>query len=437
MATARDVVVNPLLCFAIHCYRKHPLKILKSITSDYYSPELVSSAKDRLVADIEAISPPNWKSLVKRRGENKFKIEIDDILSAITFADENGFLDKLPRYVVENLDDIPIMRMERGEFGILISKLDKLEKSVSTLRSVSSNVGQHSNRYDPPGHVLAAVSSDQPINQNRIPPTQPKPAEALSSRFVESSARQSIVEINESTDGGTDTGNSLDFTVATSRKKRRLSARTSPNDRILSQQPTMPTTEDSNPWSRLTASSNNVNRATPHTTEAIVNKKHSRKTFKFFGRSTKSNTDQHSTTIKLRAAKPYVKKTVYAIYNVDNAETAESMNEFLFQECGLRTISCFALKMPEGSESTTYRVCIDAVDSQKFFNEYAWASGIVIRPWKFNPKKAAKQAAPSTDVGTRSEAPGAVPAPLSPSTDPPVGVTNMDADDASHETNSV
>ena len=69
----------------------------------------------------------NWKSSEKRRGNNKTRQEVDDILAAITFVDDSSSLDKLPRYCVDNLGDILIMRMERGEFAILLSKLDKIQ----------------------------------------------------------------------------------------------------------------------------------------------------------------------------------------------------------------------------------------------------------------------------------------------------------------------
>lgn len=65
--------------------------------------------------------------------ENKSKQEIEDIMSAITSVDENSSLNKLPHCCVESLDDVPIMRMEKGELAILISKQDKMDENFNSL----------------------------------------------------------------------------------------------------------------------------------------------------------------------------------------------------------------------------------------------------------------------------------------------------------------
>ena len=91
---------------------------------DFYNAESIGTA-------IETLKLENWKSPPNRREkgdkENKLRQELDDIMSALTFIDENASFTRLPRYSVDDLENIPIMRMESGEFAILMTKLDKLD----------------------------------------------------------------------------------------------------------------------------------------------------------------------------------------------------------------------------------------------------------------------------------------------------------------------
>ena len=47
----------------------------------------------------------NWARLANRRDENKTKKDLEDIFSAISLVDENMAMVKLPKYVVDHLDD--------------------------------------------------------------------------------------------------------------------------------------------------------------------------------------------------------------------------------------------------------------------------------------------------------------------------------------------
>jgi hypothetical protein len=76
--------------------------------------DVINAAKDKLSTDIDGLVLPNWTRPIKRRGDNKSKQDIEDMFGAVSFVDECS---ALPRYVTDNLDDIPIMRMDRGENG--------------------------------------------------------------------------------------------------------------------------------------------------------------------------------------------------------------------------------------------------------------------------------------------------------------------------------
>ena len=83
------------------------------------------------MTDIDGLNLESMKCLVKWSGDNKAKQEVEDILTAVTVVDEKYALIKLPHYSFDNLDNLPLMRMERGEFAILISRLDKIEETMA------------------------------------------------------------------------------------------------------------------------------------------------------------------------------------------------------------------------------------------------------------------------------------------------------------------
>jgi len=116
--------INALLCFVLHSHKRQSLKTIRSTVKDFYQTEIISEAKDLLLCDFEALKPDKWIRPPMRRGENKVKHDLDDILSTVTFLDEKIYLSKIPIYATDNLDIVPMFRMERGEFAILISKLD-------------------------------------------------------------------------------------------------------------------------------------------------------------------------------------------------------------------------------------------------------------------------------------------------------------------------
>ena len=89
-----------------------------------------------------------------------------------------------------------------------------------------------------------------------------------------------------------------------------------------------------------------------------------------------------------QAAKPYVNKRVYAIYNVSNNESVQSLSEFIEKACGVKPLSCFKIKSND-TDSSSFRVCINASVCEQFLDPNIWDDGIVIRIWKFKAKSAA------------------------------------------------
>ena len=117
----RPVVINELLCFLANKYgNKYNDKNLKMILTNFYPQEEILKAKETLLKDIELINPDKWTKPGHRRDSDlsqRASKEVGDIISSWRLLDENGLIDKLPKYVALDLTNTPPVRMEEGEFN--------------------------------------------------------------------------------------------------------------------------------------------------------------------------------------------------------------------------------------------------------------------------------------------------------------------------------
>ena len=97
----------------------------------------------------------------RRGGDNKANKETDDIISLFTCVDENKLLDLLPRYVSDNTDAMPPIRIYEGDLHGIVKML--------------SAFGDKVEEY---GTMITMLSRDMQEVQSRIALTwQPRPAQ--------------------------------------------------------------------------------------------------------------------------------------------------------------------------------------------------------------------------------------------------------------------
>ena len=97
----------------------------------------------------------------RRDGDNKANKETDDIISLFTCVDENKLLDLLPRYVSDNPDAMPPIRIYEGDLHGIVKMLSALGDKVEEY-----------------GTMIAMLSRDMQEVQSRIAlPWQPRPAQ--------------------------------------------------------------------------------------------------------------------------------------------------------------------------------------------------------------------------------------------------------------------
>src|ERR1044072_158229 len=132
MAESEKLLVSNALCFIVNKFKVIAATHLKLLLSDFYKAEELSTAKDLLLGEIDTLKLANFPKISRRRRDSNGKpvLDIDDILTALTFLDGNNLLKKLTTFVATNPDKMPSPRLVEGDLSILWSKLASLEEHV-------------------------------------------------------------------------------------------------------------------------------------------------------------------------------------------------------------------------------------------------------------------------------------------------------------------
>lgn len=142
MAGVQLVLCNPL-CFFVNKFSKHPVKLLKTVLLDFYSPEDISTAKLQLLEDIgnEKVKSIKFPHIPQQRyGENRTQHDVDDIVTLLTVLDEKGALSDLPTYVADDPDKMPSVRLYEGDFKVFTTLLEKLGGRMDLLQSAINSM---------------------------------------------------------------------------------------------------------------------------------------------------------------------------------------------------------------------------------------------------------------------------------------------------------
>ena len=152
-----------VLCFLSNKFGKTSVKTLKSAVHDFYTVEKLSEAKIRLIQDIDTadLMTKRPHMPLRRDIDGRITREVDDIILLYTFLDEQKALDKLPKYVSDNADNMPSLRIYEGDLNVLTSLLHAMGGRLSHLES-----------------VLAAISDD--VRKVQVWPSLPTPAQPSS-----------------------------------------------------------------------------------------------------------------------------------------------------------------------------------------------------------------------------------------------------------------
>ena len=79
---------------------------------DFYQPNDISCSKEVLVNDAQKLNLGKTPKMTERRDEHRTVKEVDEILSLVTFVDENKAITGLPRYATDDSDRTLTARLE-------------------------------------------------------------------------------------------------------------------------------------------------------------------------------------------------------------------------------------------------------------------------------------------------------------------------------------
>ena len=145
MAANEKHVVCNCLCFLVNKFRNLPPKPLKSLLFDFYSSEDLSAAKELLLIETDALKLDKFPKFSRKRRDstgNKTALDIDDMLNALTFLDENKAINKLPTFTATSPDRMPVRLLE-ADLSILWSKLSFLEETLNEIRTVNHQISEN------------------------------------------------------------------------------------------------------------------------------------------------------------------------------------------------------------------------------------------------------------------------------------------------------
>ena len=153
-------VLSDVLCFTVNKFVNNDVKTVKAALFDFYTVDDLHEAKMRLVDDIDKLDVNTTGKRPhiphRRDGDDRLRREVDDLMSLISFVDEQKLFSQLPRYVSESPDKMPSLRLYQGDMDVIMRLLHNMEHKVEELRS-----------------ALAAITCDVHAMQARPPePTQ-------------------------------------------------------------------------------------------------------------------------------------------------------------------------------------------------------------------------------------------------------------------------
>jgi len=125
------------LCFICSKIGKVEVKSLKSTVADFFRPEDITAAKVRLLDDAGLLQLTDKLPYIPRRreGDSRTAREVDDIFTLIYYLDERKLLCGLPRYVTDNPDSMPTMRLFEGDLSFVMKKLDFFDGKMDIIGS--------------------------------------------------------------------------------------------------------------------------------------------------------------------------------------------------------------------------------------------------------------------------------------------------------------
>src|SRR6218665_2985916 len=161
MADTRELIVCEVLCFLQNKFWQGARKNIKAILINFYEDEEVSTAKDILYRCLEQLKIDGLPRLVKRKGDSKVKMDVEDILALWNFSDGKLELANLPKFVAANVDRIPSIKPEDLDIFILAQKVAAIEGQLK-LQAIAADEATRKADLDVNNEVTSGKDEEAP-----------------------------------------------------------------------------------------------------------------------------------------------------------------------------------------------------------------------------------------------------------------------------------
>lgn len=373
MAAAREVVVSEILCFILNKFGKAPENNIKVIVTTFYNEAEIAAGKELFYQRLETKKLDGLPRLVKRKGDNRQKADVDDLLALINLADQELVLLELPIFVAEDLTRIPSTKPEDLDLVVLARKSTATDDKVNALTTM----------------VAAGSASDDKLNE-------------MASKIA---ALEVMITTLVSKIGA------IPFSVQGTAKaavKPKIGAIPPSGQKTAAWGGGIPLTT----LPEVSVSKEDTvhipakNSATAEATELFITddvgvaftvvKSKKKKPRKITVGTLEGN------SAKINAAKPVLLKSIFHVDNISEKFGPSDIVEHL-KSVDIPAVSVFECKSwrkpgPDGEGFKAFRLCIERQNADRIMERDTWPKGILVRPWKF------KTATPGTKLSS-SETP--------------------------------
>jgi hypothetical protein len=432
-----QLTLSPPLCFLCSKFGYTDIDVLKVVFSEFYDTDVVTTAKELLLSDITTLELPTAVQIPpmpKRQGENKHKNVVDDVFKLFIFLDENKLLKSLPRYVTDNIDNVPSIRLLDGDLKFLVLRLAAFEKNLfDVYEKVSALAAMTARLETQNGQLTAKLSSLQPamnparpqVNVNsaadnvvvdqahlnrdwpslsaQLPRSGLIPANSDSWASRAENERQLRGSVSTSVDSDVDNEN--DWQVAGARRKRRKLQSGPP--------PSVPLPATSSP-ARVSLASAAAAAVSGHSIQSTSQSRITRTGVQNTrGRSVVVGTHRASVALEHSArplvyAPPRRQRSVFCVDNVSCAVELADMTNFLSDVIGIEVVRLTDCKPRRrrfersGDEvgRKAFRLVMFQDEVYRLLDPSLWPAGVRVCEWVFKPGTAPSGLTPAVNAAS-------------------------------------
>ena len=387
------LVLNDALCFLTNKFATLSTKVLKTVITDFYDVDTLADAKARLMNDVNCLNLRQQLPHIPQRrgGDGRLAHEVNDIVTVLTFVDENKIAGQLPKYVASSPDKMPSLRLFEGDLQVLMAIMQKLSDKVDSF-----------------GSALAAITSD--VQAIQVWPSLPEPSRPLSitghssTQVAQPRLHKQQSVLDQASSGTYNHGDRESTTVTVVPGPTSRSADVGAPAMDWASQAASTPYVHANRFAALSTDDGDHGADDDDASYSIQRRRKRQRQQSSQVRTPQQQQQQQQrpaaaqrrpmpslygkSTLRsnIVAAKTLRQKAVFCVDNLSTGCSRENLCDFV-ANLSVNVISCFETKPRRrrneepASDRKAYRLCIYKDDVGKLLNPAAWPHSIVISEW--------------------------------------------------------